>query len=951
MNGDFAILSGRFEALAQPLGPGWVMRITANARDIRRIAFPFAARVAEQPVDFVCVSVRGDLFEGYLRKMPSPGDRLFVGYIKADVPTSIVYQPAIAGTLVAAQSEMEQDVAAAAADASATSSPCPAGIEEVIRGWEQYRDDVTKLPQEERDKINRLSELIAGSFATTDCAQLGQIKVVGHADNDYHGPAFEQGISEQRARSVASALKNAIAEKWQRRGLPGRSNENIRFEPAPFGVGATEPDPANLPRVTNRLLNRRVIVTVGPRSQPTQTSLQWPDAPGGGATSELVSPPRVGWNRGEAAISDTPSVSGQKVVRESSEQVRIEPGQLIGSIRRIPVSGLTQGNLDPDRVPEAEEAADGRAIVLLPANLDPTQPAEVLFHLHGHNIGYRHRKKQGKHPSLRVGTVRDVETDRIEQQIEQSRRPYIAVLPQGTTGSGFGGLTPRAYIDEVFRALTAGGIWTTAPEIKDVVLTAHSGGGEIISTMMAEAGQPRMPRNLKMVALFDAINGDKTEFPNVKNWVLDQLERDLRALTAAGNSAEAKYRYLSTSMRFRAYFTDGVYRPRHEKLEKEINGWFKLNAAALGGSASEFFLMLRSSYQVIPVGPVLHEVIMSEGDPKSIVSVGNQLRQVLAPALFDDLSPIRADEAGKILITFNVSRFSVFVPEPVILKTRKDFDSTPNLSVHIFFSAGAIAGNLGNDVLTHGLRGASAQSEWVTIAVHSHNEIRDWEIRDCLSSIGILGPIVRMRLTGHSRGGESLRTTILQKAITTLSLLDRVFLLDCEDNPSPPPKGPTLVPKSRQLTAAGVNPAVITAYEVNVRKPHTPGVTYLSIASECSAAIGYVRLIRDAMVTQPGIAALVQANPTIVAQLDSLPLPARGSFTTQSAPGLIGIQNFCNDNRTPIAAILKNQTHPRDGLLTFINRNNLARFAGFTFDQGISAHHFFAAEVAHELFE
>jgi GH25 family lysozyme M1 (1,4-beta-N-acetylmuramidase)/V8-like Glu-specific endopeptidase len=107
MTGDFAILSGRFESLAQPLGPGWVMRITATARDIQRIAFPFVARVAEQPVDFVCVSVRGDLFEGYLRKRPSPGDRLFVGYIKADVPTSIVYEPAIGGTLVASQSEVD----------------------------------------------------------------------------------------------------------------------------------------------------------------------------------------------------------------------------------------------------------------------------------------------------------------------------------------------------------------------------------------------------------------------------------------------------------------------------------------------------------------------------------------------------------------------------------------------------------------------------------------------------------------------------------------------------------------------------------------------------------------------------------------------------------------------------------------------------------------------------
>jgi hypothetical protein len=948
MTGDFTILSGRFESLSQPLGPGWVMRITVNARNLQRIAFPFMARVAEQPVDFLCLSVKGDLLEGYLRQHPRPGDRLFVGYVKADVPTQVVYQPAISGTLVASQSETERDLSWATADA--VSSACPADSKEVIRGWGQYQDSVDKLSQEERGKIDQLSELIVGSFATPGCTPLGQISIVGHADNDYHGPAFEQRVSEQRAQSVAASLKGAIAENWQRRGLAGSWTNSIRFEPAPYGVGAREPDPANVPKEAKGLLNRRVIIKLRRSSAPVRERLGWPDASLSGATSELVSPPRLGWNRGEAAIKEAATESGLRVVRESSEQVRIEPEQRIGSIRRIPVAGLTQGNQNPNRVPETDEAADGRAIVLLPATLDPTQPAEVLFHLHGHNVGYRHRKTKGRHPSLRVGSVRDVETDQIEQQLEESGRPYIAVLPQGTTSSGFGQITPRLYIDEVFQALTTAGIWTAAPPIQSVLLTAHSGGGEIISTMMAEPSQPRMPANLQIVALFDAINGDKTEFPNVKNWVLDQLERDLRALTVAGTS-EDKYRYLNRSMRFRAYFTDGPYSARHGRLEQEIDDWFKRNAAALGGSTSEFFLALRGNYQVIRVGPVGHEVIMAEGDLHKVVSVGRQLRQVLAPAFFDRLSPIRADEAKKILITFNVGRFSVFVPEKVILSTRKDFDPTPNLSVHIFFSAGAVHGNFGNDVLTHGLRGASAQSEWVTIGVHSHNVIRDWEIADCLVTVGIRGPVARMRLSGHSRGGESLRTTILQQAITTLSLINRVFLLDCEDNPSPPPNGPTLVPKSRQLTGAGINPAVITAYEVNVRKSHTSGVRYLSIGSDCSAAIGYVRLIRDAMVTQAGIAALVQANPTIVGQLDSLPLPARGSFTTQSAPGLISIQQFCNDNRAAIAAILKIQTDPANGLLSFINRNNLARFAGFTFDQGISAHHFFTAEVAHELFE
>jgi hypothetical protein len=101
MNGDFAILSARFDTLSEPVGPGWVMRITAKARNIRLRAYPFMARVANQRVDFLCIGLNGDLFEGYLRQTPRPGDRLFVGYVKADVATSIVYQPGDVGPSVA----------------------------------------------------------------------------------------------------------------------------------------------------------------------------------------------------------------------------------------------------------------------------------------------------------------------------------------------------------------------------------------------------------------------------------------------------------------------------------------------------------------------------------------------------------------------------------------------------------------------------------------------------------------------------------------------------------------------------------------------------------------------------------------------------------------------------------------------------------------------------------
>ena len=144
---------------------------------------------------------------------------------------------------------------------------------------------------------------------------------------------------------------------------------------------------------------------------PLRLQGQWSDAPlgpVGGARSDVSQAPSFGWNRDEVTV---------------------------GTIRRIPIEGLTLGNKgsdlersDPNRA--AEEDTPGRAIVLIPVGIDLTKPVEVLLHLHGFNVGYRQRRTQGQDPSLKPGTVRDVETDRVEQQLQASGRPMIAVLPR-----------------------------------------------------------------------------------------------------------------------------------------------------------------------------------------------------------------------------------------------------------------------------------------------------------------------------------------------------------------------------------------------------------------------------------------------------------------------------------------------------------------------------------------
>ena len=145
---------------------------------------------------------------------------------------------------------------------------CPSAMEEVIRGWGQYKDDVDKLPPPEREKIERLADLIVSSFAVPDCTPLGQITVIGHADKDYHGASLEQRVSDERALSAAASLAKAIMKMWRARGMGPFTKGSIAFDPSPHGVGATQPDPANMPVVTDRTLNRRAVIRIAPRALP-----------------------------------------------------------------------------------------------------------------------------------------------------------------------------------------------------------------------------------------------------------------------------------------------------------------------------------------------------------------------------------------------------------------------------------------------------------------------------------------------------------------------------------------------------------------------------------------------------------------------------------------------------------------------------------------------------------
>jgi hypothetical protein len=145
---------------------------------------------------------------------------------------------------------------------------CPGQIDEIIRGWEQYKDRVELLPRPEQDKISQISELIVSSFTRPGCVPLGQIMIVGHADKDAHGVDFEKKVSNERATSVAAALSAAVIAGFKKHGVGHLAPGAIAFMPSPTGVGAVQPDAANLPTVKDRTLNRRVVIQVRQRGAP-----------------------------------------------------------------------------------------------------------------------------------------------------------------------------------------------------------------------------------------------------------------------------------------------------------------------------------------------------------------------------------------------------------------------------------------------------------------------------------------------------------------------------------------------------------------------------------------------------------------------------------------------------------------------------------------------------------
>jgi hypothetical protein len=231
----------------------------------------------------------------------------------------------------------------------------------------------------------------------------------------------------------------------------------------------------------------------------------------------------------------------------------------VGSTLRLAIQGIKLGNTKEDPRPRyTTEKAGGRAIVIVPPNVD-WQQVDVLLHFHGHGEAYRELTHESEY-SEPAGTVRDVESEQIEQQLEVSGRRMIAILPQGTAGSSFDIADAAAYIDEVLSLIPRHVPLSVAPKRGRVVVSSHSGGGPMATTVAAALAAPRSATEEQWLRaaplfLFDSINGTG-ELKTVKDLITSWLDADLAILQSAG-AGRGKELLAQRGLRFLSTFSPG----------------------------------------------------------------------------------------------------------------------------------------------------------------------------------------------------------------------------------------------------------------------------------------------------------------------------------------------------------------------------------------------------------
>jgi Matrixin len=82
-----------------------------------------------------------------------------------------------------------------------------------------YNDHVKLLGQPEQKKLDHLVDLIVTSFAQSDAPPFRRVTIIGHADKDFHGAAWENNVSFNRASDVEDELNKRLRDEWERRNM------------------------------------------------------------------------------------------------------------------------------------------------------------------------------------------------------------------------------------------------------------------------------------------------------------------------------------------------------------------------------------------------------------------------------------------------------------------------------------------------------------------------------------------------------------------------------------------------------------------------------------------------------------------------------------------------------------------------------------------------------------
>ena len=232
---------------------------------------------------------------------------------------------------------------------------------------------------------------------------------------------------------------------------------------------------------------------------------------------------------------------------------------------------------------------------------------EVLLHLHGH-----------KWPGYGVGyeTAEDETLYRFEQALDQfskTKRPIIAVLPQGGSLSEFGKTTERDRRGRLHPAgdrRRAGGpvAGRRGAAAGGVILSGHSGAGGRFADMFGTAKMPYRP-GLEGFFSFDTINGKTgqkvseivtgNEYKQHVKFILGRLDADLAMLAGERKAAAGKKedeiqaalaaKLVREGFRFRAFYTEAPHvRP---------DGTLDPNATAV--YADRYFLLKGARRRVV----------------------------------------------------------------------------------------------------------------------------------------------------------------------------------------------------------------------------------------------------------------------------------------------------------------------------------------------------------------